>query len=79
MIHLPGFPIRVVVEDDLQLVGGARVVHQPGDEILHLRGKTITCPKSLWHLGSKLEILPPELGLHPSETFQLVRQLEDHN
>ena len=43
MIHLPGFPIRVVVEDDLQLVGGARVVHQPGDEILHLREKNITC------------------------------------
>ena len=39
MIYLPGFPIRVVVEDDLQLVGGARVVHQPGDEILHLREK----------------------------------------
>ena len=34
--HLPGFPIRVVVEDDLQLVGGARVVHQAGDKLLHL-------------------------------------------
>ena len=34
--HLPGFPIRVVVEDHLQLIGGARVVNQTRDKLLHL-------------------------------------------
>ena len=34
--HLPGFPVRVVVEDDLELIGGARVVNQAGHKLLHL-------------------------------------------
>ena len=36
-LHLPGLAVGVVVEDHLQLVGGARGVHQPCDELLHLK------------------------------------------
>ena len=55
-LRLPGVPdvaVGVVVEHDLQLVRGARVVEQVRRE--------------LHHLHSELAVLGAELGLHPLE------------
>ena len=58
----PGIPVRIVVEENFELVASSGVIHQPGRQFLGLLpqdGKVVL-----------------ELGLHHAQMFQLAAQFE---